>query len=108
MNTPLQTLVDELEKEFEKRLGGFIATQSKREQQDKDNAWFRKALSKAYIAGLEEAGRMAEKQKKAVTECRHSPSDSCDSDCASQEWDLGRNDGLTSFIADIKKITEGV
>lgn len=39
--------------EFEKRFGGFIATQSKREKQDKDNDWLCQALTEMYEMGQE-------------------------------------------------------
>ena len=43
----LGTSDEELVEEFEKRFGGFIATQGKRDKQDKDNEWFRTALKAA-------------------------------------------------------------
>lgn len=39
---------------FERRFGGFIATESKREKQDNDNDWLRKALQEAIAYGRRE------------------------------------------------------
>ena len=49
-----QDFINKKVEEFEDRLGGVIATQSKREKQDKDNEWFRQTLQEQKQEILEE------------------------------------------------------
>lgn len=62
--------IQEKVEEFEKKLGGFIATQSKRETQDKDNEWFRTILdatyTKAKLEVLEELARRVEGKRESI------------------------------------------
>lgn len=54
----LDTLLEAEVKNFEKRFGGFIATEGKRKKQDEDNEWFKVKLTQAYTLGKEEGERL--------------------------------------------------
>lgn len=59
--TPIPSFAERAVAEFEKRLGGFIATTGKRAKQDRDNAWFLAKLAEAEQRGRDSAVDYIEK-----------------------------------------------
>lgn len=61
------------------------------------------SLKESYALGIERAIEVAEGMKREVTDCQHTPSDSCDSSCASQYRDMTINESIPYFVTVLQK-----